>query len=850
MSNYLLDHATKNVWCSPEQDYQHIFQPMRITPDRGIRNSVEVEWERMSLPKATPKYQVYQIGQLDPSIINLLQDDFSWFSVQSVMNKLNVVIDVYTTEGRQLPRDEVYFRKTRTRNLVVAIRENVKVCELDKTEIFVRVYSNAFFNSVRSNERPERIYTQTKYINNSTDVVNFQNEVLIIKANWHGEIYFYWNGWQVDSFVLDNIKTGDVLEYVHDTTIYEVTDYIVNDLETFNSDLDRVRKYLLYRNKEGKDKIDFKDDIDISLYHDTPTGLKGIFYHKFGDSAMRMVTHKDYSIPVSVITDAVNRVPGWSNPLGIRIRLRIRKSGMDRPLVYENSRIHDLLRMDDDKVQMAMIGANSTLAEWTANKLESSLYGELMRSAIGYVTMPMVQATYGYNACSKLLGDTPSIPETVNGVLVAKQPIKLQNNSTMFEYDIQGRLMGYRYNNLGELFPVSNVAVGYVEGMSGIAGNSCSISYNELCVQIPTNVNFACYYCPLENGAPTYQWVLGIHREDYIYVNDEVTWLLDDTVFYYAVKTNSDFLVNEMDIARTDGVFKFTVNSTELVGGETVTGPTLIPPGKIDVFLNKRPLIENLDYYVKWPEVLIVNKRYLDQTTELQNVIVRCSGFCTDTIERQPIAEFGFVEHGLMSSNNQFDVRADRVMRFVVDGRLYHPKELLFAETDQGLKMESVRNGSPYQIDDIVVPMNEYIDIDTYEYRAASQVLDKKVSNYLSLYYPEPVIDGLSIIDSRYEVSSPFISKVHDDLVTGFLSPDGIKGQYGDDYIRSLMRTYEWLLEFDPLIQGYDNRYVIVHPHTHYIETELGIYEYKFLDRLINLYFGEQVDITSHIRLK
>lgn len=90
-----------------------------------------------------------------------------------------------------------------------------------------------------------------------------------------------------------------------------------------------------------------------------------------------------------------------------------------------------------------------------------------------------------------------------------------------------------------------------------------------------------------------------------------------------------------------------------------------IPPRRLDVWLNGHPLIEGLDYHVNWPEVVVVNKQYLT-SDENQLIDIRGQGFCAADLKPEPPREFGFVEHGYLSKDRQYNVRDDKVLSVVL----------------------------------------------------------------------------------------------------------------------------------------------------------------------------------------
>lgn len=847
MIDYITRHAIKNVWCTPDQDYQHIFKPARISRLRGERQYVKVEWDTISLPNNVDTFQVYQIGQLSPLFINLIPDEGKWYLASTACNTNNMVIDLYLNNGRQFPRFQTWIRKTRTRNLIIAVKEQPRIGNLREEDLYIRFYSNAFFGSARSQESIDSIHTEGIVVTTTTSVVNFQNKRIQIEATG-GHTYLFHNGWLVNDTRPDVVVEGDVLELVRDTSIYDVVDYPVTDLDTFTSIRDNIKKYLISRPKGSTDTIEYHDDVDFWLLNPNVNSFKGVFFHKNRSLAARMVTHKDYSIPVNHVIAFSNEFDDWLDPTGLTVRLHIRKSGYQRSLIDEHQRIKELYKLNDEQIYRAMTGAESSLPIWRAEALENSAYVKLMGSKIGDITKEMVQDAYGYNAISKILADTPSVVKNISGYMGVELPVGLRNRSHMFEYDSQGKLINFYFHSAGETYITKNDNATLVEGIVGSGGDVLDTTYGMRRSPYNPNRNYRYYICRKIGGIPTYNWEDVTGSDKYVIIDNEIVWFVDEETEYTAVRSDDKFLAYKLSLSPTNGLIRFSIIAREVEFNNLRAEPVKIPLGKLELFLNGRALIENLDYYVKWPEVVIVNKEYL-KTSDPQEIVVRAAGFCKNDLTREAPAEVGFVEHGLLSRNRKFDIRDDKVMRFIVDGKTWHRSALKFSEDHFGVMMDNVRNGAPYCIEDVIVPLRGASIDDTYSLRAKSQEVDKMVSDYLTLKHPELPIIEPSLIPERYQIVSPFISRIHYDLLNGYLNPPGIEGHYNEMDIRSWVNSYEWLLGFDPVVNGHDERYVNVHPHHLFTVTTLDVYKYTFLHRVIKLYLNDKVDLSHFVQI-
>lgn len=851
MSEKLIEHARENIWCSPQQDYQHILHPVRITTVRGARSSVEVEWRRVELPDNHNRYHVYAIGQLSPVYLNLLEDQDRWYSLTEVINKHHLIVDTYINNGLQVPRFDTFILRTRTKNVLVAVVERTKTHWIRGASLYLRFYTNAFFNTKRYRDLTDvRTQTDGVVVNERRDAVVLQQKAERLRERI-GHLYFFHNGWLCDRFHMQSVELGDTLEYVHDPSIYHVLDFPVRELKTFSSIKDAANKYLLSRFKGLSGQIDYVDDLDFWLYQPYRNGFKGIYYHKNQPWAVRQVTHRDYSVPVSSIVGYANEFEHWRNPQALTLRLHIRRSGYERPLVYEHNRIHELYRLDADKMEQAMVGVNATLEEWRAANLEASRYVELMHVNPSTVSRKYVQDTYGYNAATKVLADTPVRVENLSGPRGAILPFGLRENVTVFEYTQDGLLIDWHWHDNGSRYWAYSDKAYWLEVKLGEGGSGTDTHYGFCRRPYEAHYNYRLYRRPGDYSVPNEQaWVDVSDQQDILWKvkQGEIGWVEDFRGFELVVRSDRQFLCQRLTLTREEGVLKTSLLETVSYGSQTQQRPLQIPFNNVSVFLNGFSLIEDLDYYIRGGELTIVNKQYLTEALE-QDVVVRCDGHCASDLKRRKNAEKGFVTHHLLSHNKRYDVRDDKVLRMVVEGRLFSREDLVFSEHDTGVRMPSVRNGAPYVIEDPIIPLRNLMDQDVYEFRDQSRVVDEKVSAYLTRHYPEAKIDGPSVIPRYYHLYSPFISALHFDLKAGRLKPEGMKGQYSDRDLKFWLASYEPLLEVDPAVKGFDERYVVVHPHTHSEVTYLDIYQYNLLRRAIKVYLDNRVDLTHSVNV-
>lgn len=865
--DFVVDHAQKNVWCVPNQDRQARLEPAKITPLGGVWNTVRIMWRDITLPVPNVHFHLYNIGQFNNALLGLPDSYGVWTSFQSAMNAVPLIVDIYAASGVQMPRFACWYMMTRDKDLIIAVQDQSSInIDLDSDPIFLRFYSNAYYNSQASSKIADFIKTNGSQVLNSAAIVALQNEYQTLQSQMaagtipKGEVYAFVNGWRVSQIDLFTAKVGDCVEYIYDSSIYAVVDIPVANMPVFTSTLDSKLKYLVHYPGLGDQKIDYQDDIDLFLYQpiagDQQGRWSGLYYHRNNADAVRMVTHKDYAIPTTYVQAYAAGQPAWTDISKLTLRLHIRKAGMARPLVFENNRIHELYKLPDAEIVQAMVGVNATVPNWQAATLEASAYTQIMRQVrTNDITNLMVQNAYGYNAISKLIGDTPQFTRAYSGQTIADIPYSLSDNCTGYEYDVNGQLLGFFQHRGGTTYVASSSLTNLVEMVSGQGGQLLDETYGQNQVALMPGRNYRYYTCPIDpvTGHPTFNWTDVTGSGQYAVQNNQATWLIDTTKTYTLVRGDTRFLAYELSLPMTAGVLQFSLTQQAVRFSQIQNIVMEIPMGELQLWLNGFALIEGIDYFVKFPQVVITNKNFLkNAATDPQDIMVRFMGFCNSDLTRTLAEDVGWVKYGRLSDNNMFDIRDDKVLSIIAGGRAYDRSQLTFQETTGAVIPQDARNGEPYQIRDIVTPLDGLVNADTYSLRAQAQAIDQVVAAYMTARLQETDPDIPSVIPDLWRVYSPFFSRIMADLLSGQLAPSFLTGNYSDQDVKNACASYEWLLVFDQTqdAQLADTEYMVVQPHIFDQPVTVSIYIYKFLTRVVSLYLHNRVDMSTWVNIE
>jgi len=851
MSDYLVQQAVQNIWCTPTQDMQQIVKLAKITRYGGVYTKVAVMWRQYNLPVANVLFHVYQVGGISPRHLGLTMPAVAglWLRMADVCIAEESIVDLYNLKGVQSPRSLCWYTVTEDGDLTVAVQAYNKLdINYNTEDLFMRVYHNAYFGSVRRDPAVDYIVVKGGILNSTEAILALQNQYNIYAAK--GSTYAFVNGYLVNAINLLTVNVNDVAEFVYDGAIYATEEIRVGDLAVFDSELDTKRKYLVHPLAALKTTITYQDDIDVFAYLKDANGqYKGIYFHRNAPDALRQITHADYALCIAYLA-AYAEDQNWPDINNVTLRIQLRKSGWRRSLVNETNRIKELYKLPDDEILAAMVGIDATVPEWQAATLEASKYTEVMRSAIVQITPAMVQQAYGYNAMSQLLAPTPQFSKNVNNQVVVDIPVNLQYRSTVFEYDFQGKLLGWYTHTNGASWLARNTNTHMVEILTGYGLTRLDERYGAQAVQLDKTLDYRMYICGIYNTLPDNNWQDVTDGHLYV-VNaaNTLTWLTDTHTTYTMVRSNRDFLCYNLDLPVQRGVIDFVLSSEQKRSDGFTNTLMQVAMGELDIFMNGYALVEGVDYIVNFPLVVVINKRFIDLTKVNQLITVRFCGHSQKDMTRTALGDRGFVSHGVLSNNDRFDIRDDKVLHIAIGGAVYDRSELTFAENHSGVNVPGVPNGAPYVIRDVVVPLRGTTNAKTYELRDAALVTDQHVSDYLTMKLPAPTFTELDVIPSLYPVYSPFISALIDDLKSGLFNDNRINGQYNDDVVRDMCRYYEKFLPFEPTREpnAVDLDFVSVQPYYKDTVTDLTLFQYRFLYRAVDLYLNNAASLSRFV---
>jgi hypothetical protein len=835
MLNYLVNHAIENVWCAPDQDLQFKTKLSRLTKSFGAVSRFQVLWDTLTLPTKDDRYHVFQIGHVDLNLIGMSKMTLGWNALVDVVNSSTLFCNVFYPDGLTIPKTLIWVHYDVNRNLILAIKDDTNFQRLKNENPYIRVYSNSYFSSEYSTVE-DGTFTKGGRVT-STDFILDVQQAYHSRLDESGVSFLYHNGYLVTDFYPSIIKLGDYIEFDYDSSIEKIISLDLKDLNTFESILDKKRKYLLtyppFDDFQAQ-KIDYLDDIDVYIRNGNSANNKGLYYHSFGKDHLRMVTHRDYSIPVNYISSFLTLNSTLFPTAGdLSIVLYIRKTGLQRKLIKESSKIHELYKLPHSDIKMAMLGINSNVTKWKAAELENSSYSYTMSKRNLNFTDADVLNLYGYDAMSKMVGETP-LKLTSNSV---ELKIAQKQGSTVFEYDVDGLYLGKNYvHGVTTYNPINNNAK-LIEVIIGEGTSSRDITYDVPSMVIDPKLNYRVYLCKQQDSIPDFEWG-DISNTSLVAINNNVLTVKYNVVTeYVAIVSDKTFLSYDLQLNPVDGIYKFNVNDGGMVNR--------ITSGDIRLILNGYSLIKDIDFSGTWPEYYIYNKEYLIGTG-VQNLTIRCTDFCDSDMKLQSFNNSGFVTHGYLSNNNKFDIIDDKVISIVVEGKLKHISVVTMIEDGNGVAVSTSRNGAPYEIKETFVPLRGGVSMDGYSLRSLSNVVNHEVSNYMTVKYPQNDVPTINPIVRQYELYSLFVTRLLFACVEGEISNRLLTFPYDDNRLRLECQPYLYLLNIDPAKIA-QSPYTDIQPFPSKEVIDINIYHHNFIQRAISIYLNGKVSLSKYV---
>ena len=758
-----------------------------------------------------------------------------------------------------------------------------KKITLDNTDLFVRFYVNAHFSNSQFRDQAYNpinpVQFAYKEVNNSDDFKAFRIECdkIINQFESSGKGIFYNDGFITDRYNGYNSSLkGKRLGFMWDESFKFDQSFPIHSLPSFTSKLDLNRKKYLLLTDEVYDVIDFFDDIDFYIVRRSGNEFKGVYVSRIKDYAFRMVTHSAYAVDAELVNYYVKTHEFLGDINACEIYIVVRQGGKLRGLYNQMNRIEELYRLGNPEAIIdAMVDSNSMVPEWRADELENSYYATLMRAQAEQIDTTMVQEAYGYSAVTDVMCPPVHLTRRIGEVQQIKVPPALQipdyangyARRCVFCYDLHGRLINYFSDASSDLYiniPMEVTGTVTAEIFNGLIDDDSGTYVNMDVVNNDLEqYGFRCYASTFDDEGPIGDWEDITHQNHFytftpgnIDEDSKLEWdwdKLNEAGLMPALKTNAKIhlYTYTRDVTEDkDGCLDIIVKARQVWGGDYRYRKQEIPPAQVAVFASGMCLIEDIDYYMDWPRIVIVNEEI--NRMDRVEIIVRSYG-CGYPVDDGPAKPFkpreiGFVKKGRLSKNDRYDIHNDKNLRVTVAGAFKRREQVSFAEDDQGLLST---DGRPYCIEDYILPIENFtVGRTTNEFYLQTVETETRVSDYLTKWLPEPTYGQHFIEQYRWRVISPVLASMCYAILNGYAIDANTNENFDSIEVEHWLKPYEWMLEFDPAYLNTNLEFIHIAPHPYEKVIEMTQKQYELLEAVIRIKLNGLVDLSKYVKIK
>lgn len=904
--NYVVQHALDNVWAEDIQDQDYYIRPTRITPNGGSLRYAEVGMANLALPNSKIEgsrtfYHVYQIGQIPTHVLGVDIVENKWVQIDKIAKDMECYVNVCLDNGHVVPRSKCFLlRMWPTKNVVLAV-ENTPGASygytkeidpftnslkqvpstLNNQELFISFYTNArIFATDRRDDAvnaDNQMYFETGFFDSGA--------LARIKANKNNsqvpQGWFVINGLIANyNHVVNNFSSlqNKEISIYRDETIKKIAYFRLQDIPTFISKKDNnVKKYIVNL-PTPEDELVFHDDVEYFLGRYSGSRFQGLCIPTLRVNPITTVTNKTHAFRTDVITDLINKNEWLKGKNDIHLMVVVRQGGMLRGLPHQNTRIEKLFKLPEDIISSVMTGTNSLMDSWTARNLEDDEYAKIVSGKHDSIVTDLVFKAYGYNAITRYHHPNPLLVENytttpdgqswynvqLSNVASEMNPLLGVNNHNIevIEYDEQGLFIGRKrtpYGNAGLFISTqqNDRPVKLIEHYI-TSVNRSDLLLNEIFTSTYSSNDLEAFgfsaYISTNFSSTHPKWINVTDVDAYYYLDYEVR---TDGSKIRRFNWNASNLaeINAVGMIRVNNLSSFkSFDVSTLVTGNRSFPVLRIPnnnrskvqvePGSIDLWLEDRLLIEDIDYVVKWP-LIYIGRRMNDLATA--RLHVRLGGLADIDSKHDKPREIGFVKNGIVSVNNHYDIRNDRNIQINIGGSLKHRDEVSF---DEARAEPHPFDGRPYAIRDYITPIELYTNFETMNEKRKSEAIDTQTMAYLNDYLETQPINTPVINHTRWHIVSVFLDDVIASLRSGWLSSELYDGWSAHE-ISEWMESKLYLLEVD--ISYFDNTdkgYIRLLPHGFKQHINLTEKQYMFLEQVCDIYLKDKVQLNHLITIE
>lgn len=856
-----------NIWNEPHSEYRVNIKPTMIT-DHSKTGVVNINGRRVELPTLNEPYYIYSISK--SHFRNAFElPTMEWYRGDRLCNDHGIVLNVYTEQGRMCSLGEVHITMfSNEHSYILAVSKNMlsKLCNhVDSDKIYVTIYKDSDI----ANKITAYPYKVPSNDINGTYRINIATK--LTEINDPSRVIVYINGYQSTITSYTTIQPGDIVDIIHDENI--IFDYTIDltDIDKhriYYSEMDKMSKLLVhtpkYLNPDNKVLTHNTCDFYIQRKNPEKYATEGLYVHRTAPISVSQVTHQDFSIPTFIV-DAHR---DYLDTQDILLRVVVRQHDKDNLLIRDKNYIDLLYTQDDNTIIDCIMGKVKNAPEfWKAAVLESSVYVGMMFTAprtISEENMYYYIEGLGYYHVISLICQrvfTSYITDLWGNVMICPKPYlfaersiypivyhngsKIHNDRLSIVNSPEG---GFTVNFLDNVYTPGDVidVEMFLDGTRQVydftvteSNRILSIGYDDYVIyeEIPISIPVEGYntaYTKKYRKLTSFTGVVSVE-----FLENKITQ------FTFSIDTiGKTFIVQNKYCVRplsVDSIVRqqISIGKTIAINLETMSDKfrpvPVLEPQSVQLFINGRYLVNNLDYYVAdirqnddvcMHQLIIQNMSYLTGNDDTVELIITSA-----EVEDQ---SFGFLKNDTITytGDKKLALWFKNISTSHIEGLL--ELDLDNQSTHINVPGGKYRQGAPYEITtNIPRVVKEFID----EYHTND---DYERIQALNKYFHDIkyITEGIIVLPYSHKLYSSYCNTIIHDVINGIANIS-----YDPDFNRleQQLDKYQFLKKYDLVFNdasSIDLTYVDIFP-TYSEYGPVDAQTYKLIHALVSLILPE-----------
>lgn len=845
--NYINRYIVNNVSVFPESEFRTNIKMNRISdePKTSIFTSSS---RRFMLPSYNDSYHVYSFRISD--IFGFIPTVDTWIRSDLLNDQYNIYFDIYTNNGLMIPKSAVFVTAINSfhREVLIAIPFSILLKlgipedfqpEIDPNVLYLTMFS--FKNTIIK----KAVYSHTPLNNLFTTIDNF----LTSQNTSNMEVYI--NGVNYDpSIAGDIIKYEDMIDlYIDENKVFTHT-FDLENLQSYTSsnENESVRKNIIHIPKElNEDRRIYTYD-EMRMFIRTEED-RGIFFSYIGDPTVSQLTFNDISITTYVI-NALEDYIRWKLPNENITKLVIDYYNYNDPsyFIANGNQIEKLYNNETNEniIKHLKLSLSNTLTSWYANNLEISQYisdiynfkynsydveqiSDHIKSLGYYEYMSLISPTiFKYTDLTEadtIIISKPVIWKSVTCIpIVYINGIKISNTS--FTYNESNNEINIVFTGettfttddiiIIRLLPEFNNDITLFTPVD--INNTFTCKKQNLIIYMKKDIptySIKGYFDDPNIEEPVYKKILDFDPDIpdtdmwntlafYIQINSDDDSLID--IIFKQDSFNKEFYIQPKDFNSYINI-PFSITQKESVVFDLKSANSLFIKSNIlninsvDVFLNGKTLINNIDY--KLNELKNINDEYrgyqlaMNNIDYLQNPDNILEVYTSSIISDEEKTDY-VIDNKIMRDEN-IELWIPKLSYLIADGEIFTSDEIVQVNNHLEFKDYVFDNGTLCSLKTSIPKTIKNI---FSEYEDPEYFLNiTRINNYL--FPNNPVINPDPIL-----VQEPIkLYSVYLNTIINKILSDNLPVTYSSNIndILDQISDYNFLKEFDILITDLNN---------------------------------------------